>query len=73
MAQVNGIVVWTEGSKTKRLPQQRKTQRDKLVVLAATMLHVGRANSVELAADPSTSSGADPSSPRPRSPIDTRS
>jgi hypothetical protein len=32
MAQVNGIVVWTEGIKAelaKRLPKQRKTQRDK--------------------------------------------
>ena len=42
MAQVNGIAVWTEGIKAelaKRLPQQRKTQRDKLAVLVATMLH----------------------------------
>jgi hypothetical protein len=33
MAQVNGIAVWTEGIKAelaKRLPKQRKTQRDKL-------------------------------------------
>ncbi len=33
MAQVNGIVVWAEGTKAelaKQLPQQRKTQRDKL-------------------------------------------
>src|ERR1700753_3789353 len=53
MAQVNGIVVWTEGIKAelaKRLPKQRKTQRDKLAVLVATMLHVGSANLVELAA-----------------------
>ena len=45
MAQVNGIVVWTEGIKAelaKRLPKQRKTQRDKLAVLVATMLHVGQ-------------------------------
>jgi hypothetical protein len=53
MAQVNGIVVWTEGIKAelaKRLPNQRKTQRDKLAVLVATMLHVRSANLVELAA-----------------------
>ena len=53
MAQVNGIVVWTEGIKSelaKRLPKQRKTQRDKLAVLVATMLHVRSANLVELAA-----------------------
>ena len=53
MAQVNGIVVWTEGIKAelvKRLPRQRKTQRDKLAVLVATMLHVRSANLVELAA-----------------------
>ena len=52
MAQVNGIVVWTEGIKAelaKRLPKQRKTQRDKLAVLVATMLHVRSANLVELA------------------------
>ena len=61
MAQVNGIVVWTEGIKAelaKRMPKQRKTQRDKLAVLVATMLHVRNANLVELAARPSTSSGA---------------
>ena len=53
MAQVNGIVAWTEGIKAelaKRLPKQRKTQRDKLAVLVATMLHVRSANLVELAA-----------------------
>ena len=53
MAQVNGIVVWAEGIKAelaKRLPQQRKTQRDKLAVLVATLLHVRSANLVELAA-----------------------
>ena len=53
MAQVNGIVVWTEGIKAElaqRLPKQRKTQRDKLAVLVATMLHVRSANLVELAA-----------------------
>jgi len=53
MAQVNGIVVWTEGIKAelaKRLPKQRKTQWDKRAVLVATMLHVRSANLVELAA-----------------------
>src|SRR6201998_788206 len=53
MAQVNGIVVWTEGIKAelaKRMPKQRKTQRDKLAVLVATMLHVRSAHLVELAA-----------------------
>ena len=53
MAQVNGIAVWAEGIKAelaKRLPRQRKTQRDKLAVLVATMLHVRSANLVELAA-----------------------
>ena len=53
MAQVNGIVVWTEGIKAelaKRLPQQRKTQRNKLAVLVATMMHGRSANLVELAA-----------------------
>src|ERR1700748_3849232 len=53
MAQVNGIVVWAEGIKAelaKRMPKQRKTQRDKLAVLVATMLHVRSANLVELAA-----------------------
>jgi hypothetical protein len=46
-------VVWTEGIKSelaKRLPKQRKTQRDKLALLVATMLHVRSANLVELAA-----------------------
>lgn len=53
MAQVNGIAVWAEGIKAElaeRLPRQRKTQRDKLAVLVATMLHVRSANLVELAA-----------------------
>jgi hypothetical protein len=53
MAQVNGIMVWAEGIKAelaKRLPRQRKTQRDKLAVLVATMLSVRSANLVELAA-----------------------
>ena len=53
MAQVNGIVVWTEGIKAelaKRLPKQRETQRNKLAVLVATMLHVRSATLVELAA-----------------------
>ena len=49
MAQVNGIVVWTEGIKSE-LAKQRKTQRDKLAILVATMLHVRSANLVELAA-----------------------
>jgi hypothetical protein len=34
----------------KRLPKQRKTQRDKLAVLVTIMLHVRSANLVELAA-----------------------
>ena len=53
MAEVNEIVVWTEGIKAelaKRLSTQRKTQRDKLAVLVATMLHVRSADLVELAA-----------------------
>lgn len=53
MAQGNGITIWADGIKAelaKRLPRQRKTQRDKLAVLVATMLHVRSANLVELAA-----------------------
>jgi hypothetical protein len=53
VAQGNGIVIWAAGIKAelkKRLPRQRKTQRDKLAVLVATMLHVRSANLVELAA-----------------------
>ena len=53
MAQGNGIAVWAEGIRAelaKRLPRQRKTQRNKLAVLVATMLHVRSANLVELAA-----------------------
>ena len=53
MTQVNGIAVWADGIKAElaqRLPGQRKTQRDKLAVLVATMLHVRSANLVELAA-----------------------
>src|SRR5690349_5674279 len=53
VAQVNAIAVWAEGIKAElaqRLPRQRKTQRDKLAVLIATMLHVRSANLVELAA-----------------------
>jgi hypothetical protein len=53
VAQVNGIAVWAEGIKAElaqRLPRQRKTQRDKLAVLVATMLHVRSANLVEIAA-----------------------
>src|ERR1044072_3144303 len=52
VTQVNGIAVWAEGIKAElaqRLPRQRKTQRDKLAVLIATMLHVRSANLVELA------------------------
>ena len=48
-----GIAVWAEGIRAelaKRLPKQRKTQRNKLAVLVATMLHVRSANLVELAA-----------------------
>ena len=36
MTQVNGIAVWADGIRAelaKRLPRQRKTQRDKLAVL----------------------------------------
>ena len=53
MTQVNGIAVWAEGIKAElaqRLPRQRKTQRDKLAVLVATMLRVRSANLVEMAA-----------------------
>jgi DDE family transposase len=53
VTQVNGIAVWAEGIKAElaqRLPRQRKTQRDKLAVLVATMLHVRSANLVEVAA-----------------------
>ena len=53
MTQVNGIAIWAEGIKAElaqRLPRQRKTQRDKLAVLVATMLHVRSANLVEMAA-----------------------
>jgi hypothetical protein len=53
VTQVNGIAVWADGIKAelaKRLSRQRKTQRDKLAVLVATMLHVRSANLVELAA-----------------------
>jgi hypothetical protein len=53
VTQVNGIAVWVDGIReelAKRLPRQRKTQRDKLAVLVATMLHVRSANLVELAA-----------------------
>jgi hypothetical protein len=50
---MSGIAVWAEGIKAEletRLPGQRKTQRDKLAVLVATMLHVRSANLMELAA-----------------------
>jgi hypothetical protein len=49
----SGIRVWADGIEAElkqRLPGQRKTQRDKLSVLIATMLHVRSANLVELAA-----------------------
>jgi hypothetical protein len=48
----SGIGVWADGIKAdlkQRLPEQRKTQRDKLSLLVATMLHVRSANLVELA------------------------
>jgi len=48
----SGIAVWAEGINAdlqQRLPGQRKTQRDKLSLLVATMLHVRSANLVELA------------------------
>jgi len=53
VAVLNGVALWAEGIKADllaRLPGQRKTQRDKLSVLIATMLHVRSANLVELAA-----------------------
>lgn len=52
MVGTSGIAVWAEGIKAdlqQRLPDQRKTQRDKLSLLVATMLHVRSANLVELA------------------------
>lgn len=52
MSAASGIIVWADGIKAElkqRLPRQRKTQRDKLAVLVATMLHVRSANLVELA------------------------
>jgi hypothetical protein len=48
----SGVAVWAEGIKAdlkQRLPGQRKTQRDKLSLLVATMLQVRSANLVELA------------------------
>jgi hypothetical protein len=51
--ETSGVAVWAEGIRAelkKRLPDQRKTQRDKLSVLVATMLHIRSANLVELAA-----------------------
>lgn len=53
MSVASGIVVWADGIRAElkqRLPKQRKTQRDKLALLVATMLHVRSANLVELAA-----------------------
>lgn len=52
MVGTSGIAVWAEGIKAdlkQRLPGQRKTQRDKLSLLVATMLHVRSANLVEMA------------------------
>ncbi len=52
MVGTSGIAVWADGIKAdlkQRLPRQRKTQRDKLSLLVATMLHVRSANLVELA------------------------
>ena len=48
----SSIVIWADGIKAElkqRLPGQRTTQRDKLALLVATMLHVRSANLVELA------------------------
>src|SRR5208282_4215507 len=48
----SGIVVWAESIKAEqkqRLPEQPKTQRDKLALLVATMPHVRSASLVELA------------------------
>lgn len=53
MSASSSIIVWANGIKSElaqRLPGQRKTQRDKLAVLVATMLHIRSANLVELAA-----------------------
>jgi hypothetical protein len=53
VAQGNGIAVWAEGIRAElkeRLSRQRKTQRDTLAVLVATMRHVRSTNLVELAA-----------------------
>ena len=61
MTQVNGIAIWAEGIKAelaRRLPRQRKTQRDKLAVLVATMLHVRSANLVEVPAKTILDAGA---------------
>ncbi len=52
VALLSGVDVWAEGIRAelkKKLPGQRKTQRDKLGLLVATMLHVRSANLVELA------------------------
>jgi hypothetical protein len=48
----NGVAVWADCIREelrKKLPKQRKTQRNKLALLVATMLHVRSANLVELA------------------------
>ena len=52
MLAASGIVVWADGIKAglkQRLPGQRKTRRDNLALLVATMLHVRSANLVERA------------------------
>ena len=53
VAASSDIIIWADGIKAELvrcLPGQRKTQRDKLAVLVATMRHVRSANLVELAA-----------------------
>ena len=53
MVSTSGVSVWAEGigaGLKEKLPKQRKTQRGKLALLVATMLHVRSANLVELAA-----------------------
>lgn len=52
MVSASGISVWADGigkELKEKLPKQRKTQRGKLALLIATMLHVRSANLVELA------------------------
>jgi hypothetical protein len=53
VAASSDIIIWADGIKAELvrcLPSQRKTQRDKLAVLVATIRHVRSANLVELAA-----------------------